>query len=60
MKVNSNLSFSLSPDSTGKVHDLLQCLAKFGEYVSLEAKGDQQVHINVRLELQSRSLHMCL
>ena len=39
----STLKFSLSPDSTEKVHDLLVCLAKFGEYVSLEVKGNEQV-----------------
>lgn len=39
----SILKFSLSPESTGRIHDLLLCLAKFGEYVSFEARGDQQV-----------------
>ena len=38
------LSFSFSPEATAKVHDLLLCLAKFGELVSLEARGDQVSH----------------
>lgn len=52
-KKMSVLKFSLSPDSTGRIHDLLLCLAKFGEYVSFEAKGDQQV---LRSTVSSRSL----
>lgn len=36
----SALSFSFSPEATAKVHDLLLCLAKFGETVCMEARGD--------------------
>lgn len=43
----TTLKFSLSAESTGRIHDLLVCLSKFGESVSLEAKGDQQVHENL-------------
>ena len=36
----SALSFALSPEATAKVHDALVCLAKFGETVCMEARGD--------------------
>ena len=35
------LSFSLSPEATGRVYELLVCLAKFGESISLEAKTEK-------------------
>ena len=35
------LSFSLSPEATGLVYELLVCLAKFGEQVSIEARSDK-------------------
>ena len=35
------LSFSLTPEATGRVHELLLCLAKFGESVSIEAKSEK-------------------
>jgi len=35
------LSFSLTPEATGRFHDALVCLAKFGEFVSLEARKDK-------------------
>ncbi len=35
------LSFSLAPEATGRFHDALVCLAKFGECVSLEARKDK-------------------
>ena len=35
------LSFSLSADATGRVYELLVCLAKFGESVSIEAKSEK-------------------
>lgn len=35
------LSFSLSAEATARVHDLLLCLAKFGESVCLEARNDK-------------------
>ncbi|KAG9956911.1 Rad9-domain-containing protein, partial [Aureobasidium melanogenum] len=36
----SALSFAFSPEATTKVHDALICLAKFGETVCMEARGD--------------------
>lgn len=36
----SALSFSFSLEATAKVHDALICLAKFGETVCMEARGD--------------------
>lgn len=39
------LSFSLTPEATGGVYEALVCLAKFGESVAIEARGDK-----VRLE----------
>ncbi|KAI5241508.1 Rad9-domain-containing protein [Aureobasidium subglaciale] len=36
----STLSFTFSPEATTKVHDALICLAKFGETVCMEARGD--------------------
>jgi hypothetical protein len=36
----SALSFAFSPEATAKVHDALICLAKFGETVCMEARGD--------------------
>ncbi|PPJ57376.1 hypothetical protein CBER1_01424 [Cercospora berteroae] len=35
------LTFSLSPEATERIFELLQCLAKFGDAVSIEAKGDK-------------------
>ncbi|CAK3827262.1 related to rad9 [Lecanosticta acicola] len=35
------LSFSLTPAATGRISELLTCLAKFGEAVSLEARGEK-------------------
>lgn len=35
------LSFSLTPEATGRVYELLTCLAKFGETLSLEARGEK-------------------
>lgn len=43
------LSFSLSPIATGRIYDALICLAKFGEAVSIEAKGEK-VCIKSKLE----------
>ena len=43
------LSFSLSPIATGHIYDALICLAKFGEAVSIEAKGEK-VCIKSKLE----------
>ncbi|KAF7845660.1 hypothetical protein BT93_L1364 [Corymbia citriodora subsp. variegata] len=37
----STLKFTLSAEATGRVHDFLLCLAKFGEQVCLEARNDQ-------------------
>ena len=35
------LNFSLSPEATGRVYELLVCLAKFGESVCIEAKSEK-------------------
>ena len=35
------LSFILSPEGVGRVHDAVLCLAKFSEMVSLEARSDK-------------------
>ena len=35
------LSFSLSPESTGRIYELLICLAKFGESVAIEARSEK-------------------
>lgn len=35
------LSFSLSPEATGRIHELLLCLAKFSESVCLEARNEK-------------------
>lgn len=35
------LSFSLSPESTGRIYELLICLAKFGESVAIEARKEK-------------------
>lgn len=35
------LRFSLTADATGRIYELLVCLAKFGESVSIEAKKDK-------------------
>ena len=37
----SVLKFRLTPEATAKVHDILLCLAKFGESVSIEARSDK-------------------
>ncbi|KAI4723434.1 Rad9-domain-containing protein [Aureobasidium sp. EXF-10727] len=39
----SALSFAFSPEATAKVHDALVCLAKFGETVCMEARGDMSL-----------------
>ncbi|CZT15907.1 related to rad9 protein [Ramularia collo-cygni] len=35
------LEFSLGPDSTGRIYELLTCLAKFGDAVSIEARSEK-------------------
>ena len=35
------LNFSLTPEATGRVYEALVCLAKFGESVAIEARGDK-------------------
>lgn len=35
------LKFSLSPESTGRVYELLICLAKFGESLAIEARNEK-------------------
>jgi cell cycle checkpoint control protein RAD9A len=43
------LNFSLTPEATGRIYEALVCLAKFGESVAIEARGDK-----VRLSLAPR------
>jgi cell cycle checkpoint control protein RAD9A len=35
------LNFTLSPESLGKLHDILVCLGKFSEAVCIEAVNDK-------------------
>ena len=35
------LTFSLTPEATGRIYEALVCLAKFGESVAIEARGDK-------------------
>lgn len=35
------LDFSLSPDATSRIYELLTCLAKFGDAVSMEARSEK-------------------
>ncbi|KAF2772848.1 hypothetical protein EJ03DRAFT_171613 [Teratosphaeria nubilosa] len=37
----TELSFSLTPEATGRVYEALVCLAKFGESVSIEARSEK-------------------
>lgn len=46
------LKFSLSPQAVSKLHDMLACLAKFSDTVSLEARKDY-VHWLMPLSLIS-------
>jgi cell cycle checkpoint control protein RAD9A len=43
------LSFSLSPESTGRIYELLICLAKFGESVAIEARTEKLTIIALNL-----------
>lgn len=47
------VSFSLTPEATAKLNELLVCLAKFGESVALEAKNEKarQVRVSAVREL---------
>lgn len=36
-----NLKFTLTPEASVRLHDVLVCLAKFDESVSLEARHDR-------------------
>ena len=47
------LTFSLTPEATGRIYEALVCLAKFGESVAIEARGDK-----VRLGRELK-LHTC-
>lgn len=35
------ISLSLTPEATGRLHDVIACFAKFGETLSLEATNDK-------------------
>lgn len=40
------LTFTLSPEAVGKMHDAFICLGKFNESVSLEATKDHVRQLN--------------
>jgi hypothetical protein len=42
------LTFTLSPEAVGKMHDALICLGKFNESVSLEATRDHVSSLKVK------------
>lgn len=43
----TGLNFSLGADATSKIQEAIVCLAKFGEYVSFEARDEKvrKIHI---------------
>lgn len=43
-RIMAVLSFSLTPEATGRIYEALVCLAKFGESVVIEARGDKVRH----------------
>ena len=43
------LTFSLSPEATGRIYEAMICLAKFGESVSIEARHDKVFSVPVLL-----------
>jgi hypothetical protein len=47
------LSFSLTPEATGRIYEALVCLAKFGELVAIEARGDK-VRLGIGLSISTR------
>lgn len=56
------LNFSLTPEATHRVYELLICLAKFGDTVSLEARNEKVGFLPFfpGIDLQFRSLRLRL
>lgn len=52
------LNFSLSPDATARVYELLVCLAKFGENVAIEARGEKASSIRTVFPGQTADYHL--
>ena len=52
------LSFSLTPEATARVYELLVCLAKFGESVAIEAKSDKVAFLLGRRIMRGSALTM--
>ncbi|WPH02781.1 Rad9-domain-containing protein [Acrodontium crateriforme] len=51
------LSFSLTPDATGRMYELLVCLAKFGDSVSLEARSEKASPLTITALNLSRTAY---
>jgi hypothetical protein len=49
-----SLSFTVLPGGVGQIHDLLSCLVKFDENISLEA-SPSSVRLSVAIFLSLRS-----
>ena len=49
------LTFSLTPEATGRIYEALVCLAKFGEAVAIEARGDKASFLDPTLKCQTQS-----
>jgi hypothetical protein len=47
------LSFSLTPEATGRIYEALVCLAKFGEAVAIEARGDKASFLEPAIKYQT-------
>lgn len=45
------LDFSLTPDATGRVYELLTCLAKFGDTVSIEARAEKASFMHEQMSI---------
>ena len=48
------LSFSLTPEATGRIYEALVCLAKFGEAVAIEARGDKASFLDPTFKHQTQ------
>lgn len=48
------LSFSLTPEATGRIYEALVCLAKFGEAVAIEARGDMASFLDPTFKHQTQ------
>jgi hypothetical protein len=52
------LSFSLTPEATGRIYEALVCLAKFGEAVAIEARGDKASFLDPTFKYQTQFTNM--